>query len=435
MRASDPDKIAEVARSVGVEADMQEARKWMVAVSAADRGGDRTAVNDQVGVFGDRVSLLDFDPDDLDNFRSMVPRVRLESDSRIETAIAIAGSAAQGKIQLFPGDNDFFERVHIHADSRQQAEGIFRSAFRTTALRAATEPDIVLLDANLGIYREPVVRQGKLLRPGYKIEWTTPELLAGRVDVELPDGSSRAFAWDDTPVEGFLYLYWIVADRQRQRIAIASNIFDVSWEGPDGVIHSFDGSIDPLIQEIYLEPGALPLVERLQRLVRPGAREAYQRAMREEVHYYLGDEVSYGKVAKRLYNLFRVTDELEAAAYVRELFDEPSAGLYQVSGLLEAADAAFYPDSGIDREVVLRQLDVLAVTLADATSGEDEARLLASVGQLRVAVLGADTAADQWATSLARVRSEAAALVNEFFRLRLLAHPAVSQTLLTLQKP
>ena len=67
------------------------------------------------GVFGDRVALLDFDPDDLARLRRLVPHVRVVADSRVELAIAIAGSSAQGKVQLFPGDADFFERLHVHA--------------------------------------------------------------------------------------------------------------------------------------------------------------------------------------------------------------------------------------------------------------------------------------------------------------------------------
>lgn len=424
------DGIDEVARNAGIEADVEQARQWMTSAAAANRNSGRIVVDPDIGVFGDPVSLLDFNPADVDLFRGMVPHVRLASHPRIESAIAIAGSAAQGRIQLFPGDRDFFERVHIHADSRAEAERIFRAAFKMTALRATAEPDIVLLEADLGTFGEAVVRKGVPVRAGHTIEWTTPEIVAGRLTAAAADGSPRTYTWDETEVGGgWIYLYWIIADRSRERIAIASNIIDLSWEGADGVVHSFDGAIDPLVQEIYLEPAALPLVRRLQPLVRPGAREAYQQAMREEVRHYLTVEPSYGKVAKRLYNLFRVGDELEAAAYVRELFDEPSAGLYQVSGLLEAAAAALDPDSGIPQNLVLEHLDALSVTLAAATTGDDETRLLAALGQLRASVLAADQTDDDWTSTATRVRASAANLVNDFFRTRLLAHPRVSHLL------
>jgi len=428
-----PDEAIETAARMGLEADADEARRWMVAVAASD-AEDRIAADEATGVFGDRVSLLDFDPDDLAYFRGLVPHVRIESRPEIESAIAIAGSAAQGRIQLFPGDADFFERVHVRAATADEAARIFREALRATALRAVSEPDIVLLEVDLGSYPEAVTQRGVSVERGHTIEWITPDVVAGRITVEGADGEARTYEWDDADVGGgWLYLYWIVADRERGRISLASNVIDLTWEDADGVIRSLDGAVDPLVQEVYLEPSALALVERLQALVAPGAREAYQEAMREQVqHYSSGDAQSYGKVAKRLYNLCRVTDELEAAAYVRELFDEPPAGLYQVSGLLDAADAALDPASGIERETVLRQLDVLAGTIDAALDGEEERELLTALGGLRSAVVGAGRDDASWGPVVTQVRRQAAELVNEFFRTRLLAHERVQQILASL---
>jgi hypothetical protein len=433
MSELSPDEAIETAKRMGLEADAEEARRWMLAVAASD-ADDRLAADDKTGVFGDRVSLLDFDPDDLTHFRGLVRHVRIEPRPEIESAIAIAGSAAQGKIQLFPGDADFFERVHVSAPTEDDAKQIFREALRATALRAVSEPDIVLLEVNVGSYPEPVTQRGLACDAGHSIEWVTPDVVDGRITVEGADGKPRTYEWDEADVgSGWLYLYWIVADRERGRISLASNVIDLTWEGPDGVIHSLDGAVDPLVQEVYLEAGALPLVERLQALVAPGAREAYQDAMREQVqHYASGDEQSFGKVAKRLYNLCRVADELEAAAYVRELFDEPSAGLYQVSGLLDAADAALDPESGIDRETVLQQLDVLAATIDAAVDGEDERQLLGALGELREAVEGSGRDDDDWGPTVVQVRRQSAELVNEFFRTRLLAHTRVNEILASL---
>jgi hypothetical protein len=165
-------------------------------------------------------------------------------------------------------------------------------------------------------------------------------------------------------------------------------------------------------------------VAKLDRAVAPDARENYAAAMRDQVSRYL-TEPSFGKVAKRLYNLFRVTDELEAAAYVRELFDESPARLYQVSGLLDAADAALDESSGIDRDAVLRQLDVVAAAIKEATEGRDEDELLASLARLRAAALTEGREGASWADVLTDVRRACAAEVNEFFRSRLLGHPRV----------
>lgn len=422
-----PDETIETARRMGLEADAEEARRWMVAVAASD-DDERIATDEEIGVFGDRVSLLDFDPEDLAHFRALMPRVRMVSRPEIESAIAIAGSAAQGRIQLFPGDSDFFERVHIHADTEDEAKRIFREAFRSTALRAAAERDIVLIEADLGVYPEPVVQRGVHLDAGHTIEWTTNDVAAGRIEVEGADGKPRTYLWDEAePDNGWLYLYWIVVDRERGRISLASNVLDVTWEDPAGAIRSLDGSVDPLVQEVYLEPSALGLVERLQELVEPGAREAYRDAMREQVVHYSTVDQSYGKVAKRLYNLCRVADELEAAAYVRELFDEPPAQLYQVPGLLEAADHARDPESGIDREVVLQQIATIRESIADATDGADEAALLAELRDVEEVELREGAESGDWDSALADVRARSSEVVNEFFRTRLLAHDRVRE--------
>ena len=78
-----------------------------MAVSAAERGS-ALAQDAQNGVFGDRIALLDFDSHELEHLRRLAQKVRLDAHPDIESAIAIAGSTAQGKVQLFPGDTDFF---------------------------------------------------------------------------------------------------------------------------------------------------------------------------------------------------------------------------------------------------------------------------------------------------------------------------------------
>jgi hypothetical protein len=153
------------------------------------------------------------------------------------------------------------------------------------------------------------------------------------------------------------------------------------------------------------------------------------------VYHYTKEEPSYGKAAKRLYNLFRITDELEAAAYVRELFDEPSARLYQVPGLLEAADVALDPDSGIDRETVMQQLESVADAIKEVTEGADEDELLASLGRLRDAAMAEGKESGDWADVLGEVRKRSAEIVSEFFRVRLLAFKPVRDYLDALEKP
>jgi hypothetical protein len=419
----DADPIA-AARRLGIEADEDAARTWMVAVESGAPGAVGTDAT--LGVFGDRIALLDFDPEDLGRLRRLVPHVRVVAHSAVESAIAISGSSAQGRVQLFPGDADFFERVHIHAGTEAEAQQTLRDVMRATALRAFEEPDIVLVEVNLGVYDEAVVERGRAHEAGDPITWTPDDVVAGEITVDAATGGARTFAWDDAVVGGgWVYLGWIVADREEGRIALASVMIDPTWEDPSGTIRSLDGAVDPLAQEIYLEPEALTLVERVDDLVASDARDTYRAAMRGEAYHYTHVDPNFAKAAKRLYNLFRVADELEAAAYVRELFDEPTAKLYQVPGLLEAADVALDPESGIDRETVLRQLDLVATAIADVTDGAEEADLLAQLARLREAALREGRDGESWAAVLADVRTRSAAIVNEFFRTRLLAYERV----------
>jgi hypothetical protein len=424
VSADSADDPIAAARRAGVEADEHEARQWMLAVAADDP--EAVSVDRGSGVFGDHVALLDFDPQDLTRFLRLVPHARLSPHPDVETAIAIAGSAAQGRVQLFPGDADFFERLHVRAADADGAAKIVRAVMRATARRAFAERDVVLVEVNLGTYPEAVIERGKPCAAGDSITWTPADVEAGRIVVGTPRGTDLAIDWNDVGLEGgWVYLGWIVAERDEGRIALVSNMVDATWEDAGGVIRSLDGAIDPLSQEVYLEPAAMDLVVRLEQQVPGDARDSYRAAMRAEVLHYTRAEPNFAKAAKRLYNLFRVSDQLEAAAYVRELFDEPAARLYQVPGLLEAADLALDPASGIDRETVLRQLDLVADAIAAVTDGGPEAVLLAAVRRLRDDVAADGDADASWDMVLADVRKQCAVIVSEFFRARLLAYARI----------
>jgi len=118
---------------------------------------------------------------------------------------------------------------------------------------------------------------------------------------------------------------------------------------------------------------------------------------------------------------------------LRELFDEPSAALYQVPGLLDAADVALDPKSGIDRETVMQQLDVVARAIEEVTEGEEEASLLAELEQLRQAAIKEGKSGEAWSKVLAEVRDRCAEIVSEFFRVRLLGYEPVRKYLETLE--
>ncbi len=86
-------------------------RQWLAAHAATRTRAARSWSTLASGAFGHRVSMLDFSPQDLDRFRQIGEIVKLpDIDGVAESALALSGSAAQSKIQTFPGDCDYFQR-------------------------------------------------------------------------------------------------------------------------------------------------------------------------------------------------------------------------------------------------------------------------------------------------------------------------------------
>ena len=98
--------IIESARRLGVELDEVEAAEWVAALEAEGAGGD-VVVDVDSGIFGHRVSMLDFTPRDLARFRAIGEIVGFPNrPPEVLTALALSGSAAQSKGQSFPGACD-----------------------------------------------------------------------------------------------------------------------------------------------------------------------------------------------------------------------------------------------------------------------------------------------------------------------------------------
>ena len=93
------DGVIESARRMGVALDVEEAARWMAAIEVEAAGGD-VVVDVDSGVYGHRVSMLDFTPRDLARFRAIGEIVGFpDRPPTVLTALALSGSAAQGKIQ------------------------------------------------------------------------------------------------------------------------------------------------------------------------------------------------------------------------------------------------------------------------------------------------------------------------------------------------
>jgi hypothetical protein len=418
-------QIIDSARRLGVELDEQEALQWLAAMAADHAGGDIT-FDTRSGTFGHRVTMLDFSPKDLEHFRRIGRLVEFtDTPGEVETALALSGSAAQSKIQTYPGDCDYFERVNILAPSRRQACQILGRLMREKALSTLRGQGYQLIEVKYGSYPEALVRNGQRVSAGSPIAWFPPEIERGYLEAQMPDGRPVRVAWEqvcDDP--GWCKLDWVVADSAHSQLANASNMLDVTWEGPDGTITPLDGYLDPYFQEVYLEAASVPIFSKLARQVSADALDAYVEQLEREVNKYLTKDLNYGKAAKRMYNIFRLTGRYEEAAFLRELFDEPATLLYQVWSLVRTIDDALLPGSSITHDALVAQADELIQRVIDILEGEIEEEVVRRLERLREALaLRGDRPG--WELTVEAARDEAKQAVNNFFHERLTALPSI----------
>ncbi|MCC7355016.1 MAG: hypothetical protein IT330_14825, partial [Anaerolineae bacterium] len=163
-----------------------------------------------------------------------------------------------------------------------------------------------------------------------------------------------------------------MADTVRGRLANASNMLDVTWEAADGAITPLDGYLDPYFQEVYLEAESVPIFSKLAQHVSADALDDYVAALEREVKKYLTRDINYGKAAKRMYNIFRLTGRYSEAMFIRELFDEPASLLYQVWSLIRTLDDTARGESSISLESLLAQTDHLILDVIAVLEGAEE---------------------------------------------------------------
>ena len=246
--------------------------------------------------------MLDFTSRDLARFRAIGEIVGFpDRPPTVLTALALSGSAAQGKVQSYPGDCDYFERIHITAPTREEACAILADVIREKALATRVGPTLPALG---GQVRQLPVRRRARRAPGARRAARS----RGRPTRSPPAGSrcvrdgqpETDHLGARPPADpGWCKLDWIVADPARRALANASNMLDVTWEAPDGTITALDGFIDPYFQEVYLEAESLPLFTRLveRALGRRGRRlRGPARARGRQVHDE-GPELRQGRPA------------------------------------------------------------------------------------------------------------------------------------------
>ncbi len=412
------------ARRMGVEIDADEAARWVAAIEVEVAGGD-VVVDVDSGIYGHRVSMLDFTPRDLARFRAIGEIVGFpDRPPVVLTALALSGSAAQGKIQSYPGDCDYFERIHITAPTRGEACTILADVVREKALATRVGPTHRLWEVKFGSYPDDAERNGSPVRAGGPISWTADEVAAGHIEV-VRKGRPETITWEEAAAEpGWCKLDWIVADPVRRALANASNMLDVTWEAPDGTIVALDGVIDPYFQEVYLETESLPLFTRLVSELSSDAVDDYVDQLEHEVIKYTRKDPNYGKAARRMYNIFRLTGRYAEAAYLRELFDEPTTVLYQVAAQIRTVDEADRPGATFDYEILVKQTDALIMSAIAVLDGRSEAEMVRLLLEVRSNLRGRRGSAGRSA-EVDEVKNEALRAVNDYFERRLTAVPEI----------
>jgi hypothetical protein len=419
------ERVIESAARLGVELDEPEAREWIDAMAAEATGGD-IVVDVDSGVFGHRATMLDLQPAELERFRRIAAIVGFENRDNVTTALALSGSAAQSRIHSFPADADFFERVHITAPTREEACAVLADVIREKALATMAGPTYRLWEVKFGTFETDVIRDGKEVHAGSPMSWNPQEISAGEMEVELPSGERRTVEWQEAAREpGWCKLDWVVADPARGQLANASNMLDPTWEAPDGTIVPLDGFLDPYFQEVYLDTDSMPLFEKIIKELSTDAVDEYVAQLEKEVWKYSAKDPNWGKVARRLYNIFRLTGHYPEAAYIRELFDEPTTALYQVAALIRTLDEAAADGSPFDSEVLVSQTDQLIMSAISALEGPQEAVVVSHLLRLRDQLSGRTEGARD--DNVSGVREATMTAVNEYFRERLVAVPAISE--------
>jgi hypothetical protein len=419
------EKLLDSAVALGIEIDRDEAERWIAAMSAESSGS--LTVDVDSGVYGHRVTMADHDGAELDRFRRMAVIVGFpDRPPEVTTALALSGSAAQSRIQRFPADADFFERVHIRADTREAACAILAAVIRDKAQATRSGDGYRLQEVKFGTWPHDGSIGGDAIKRGSPVSWTADQVAVGSLAYERRDGTADSLTWAAAAADpGWCKLDWVIADPVSGGVANASNVLDPTWEAPDGTIIPLDGYLDPYFQEVYLETDSIPLFSRLVKEMGADSVAEYVERLTDEVYKYTVKDPNYGKAARRMYNIFRLTGRYAEAAYIRELFDEPVTALYQVAALLRTLDEAADADDTFETDAMVGQIDQLIMSAIAALEGRAEADMVRRLLNLRDAISRRAVAAER-AEDIAGVRDDAMRAVNEYFQRVLAAVPSIA---------
>ena len=287
-------------------------------------------------------------------------------------------------------------------------------------------PTYKLIEVKFGCYPYAVVRAGQAYAAGASISWYPEDVVRGYVAAHTPRGEPVHIEWFAAAQDpGWCKLDWVVVDTVRNQLANASNMLDVTWQDPDGRITPLDGYLDGYFQEVYLDLASQPIFTKLVKQVSSDVLDDYVTRLQHEVKKYVsGDHPNYGKAAKRMYNVFRLTGQYESAALLRELFDEPAAMLYQVHALTGTVQDVVDNTGAFDGGQVLDQIEALIMMVIRVLEAEQELEVVRHMLRLHrfINQKQYDTALDD---QIMATQAEILHIVNNFFYAKMTAMPAI----------
>ena len=174
----------------------------------------------RTGVFGHNITMLDFSEQELEYFRRMGKLVEFEDvPGQVETALALSGSSAQSKIQSYPGDCDYFERINILAPTREEACQILAKIMREKALEYAARARPTSSSRSSSALTRRIWSIGdRQVKAGTPIAWKPDQIQAGKIEGFRPDGTpvSVDLGRSQRTTPGWCKLDWVVADPHPQ---------------------------------------------------------------------------------------------------------------------------------------------------------------------------------------------------------------------------
>ena len=197
---------------------------------------------------------------------------------------------------------------------------------------------------------------------------------------------------------------------------------------PDGEIVALDGYIDAYFQEVYLDQEELPTFAKVVANVSGDALDDYVEQLEGEVKKYLGHP-NYGKVAKRMYNVFRYSGRHLEAAYVRSSSTSRPSSSTRSGHCCGRSRTPRSKGSTLPEENVRAQADELVMTVVQALEGVQEEQVVKALLRLRSRAR-CQPRGQRPRGGRARARRGQGQLenvVNTFFQDRLVALPSIQE--------